>query len=63
MFTDHYESSKPGRIHSDYGGRAKKEKYKGGTLCYNVATKKVAVYNQIGFTLEDTVTSKLKFEK
>ena len=50
-------------MHSEYGGRAKEAKYKGGTLFYDAATYKSAVFNQISFTAEETVTSKLKFEK
>ena len=47
----------------EYGGRAKEAKYKGGTLFYDAATNKVAVFNQVSFTAEETVTSKLNFEK
>ena len=63
VFTDQYDSRKPGRLHIQYGGRQKVSKYKSGILFYDVETNTADVCNQISFTSEDKVTSKLKFEK
>jgi hypothetical protein len=63
VFSDQYESRLPGRVFGNRGSRINSQKYKGGTLFCDAASSRVSIYNQISFTAEETITSKLKYER
>ena len=63
MFLDQFESRVPGRIFNNKGGQVHAHKYKGGSLYCDVATGRVKIYFQSSFTAEETVWTKILFEK
>ena len=63
VFTDQFESRIPGMVFSDRGTRVTVNTYKGGTLFVDAATTRVKTFCQSSFTAEETIQSKLTFEK
>ena len=63
VFSDQFESRLEGRVFTYKGASPKAEKYKGGTIFCDAASSYISVHNQTSFTAEETVLSKLKFER
>ena len=63
VFTDQFESRLPCRVFTSRGSQVSSQKYKGGTLFCDAASSKVSIYMQSSFTVEETIQSKLKYEK
>ena len=63
VFTDQYESRIGGRVFSQRGYNVSTFKYKGGTLFCDAASQKIFVHHQVTLTAQETIESKLKFEK
>ena len=63
VFTDQYESSMPGRYYNDKGQMNVHHQYAGGTIFYDVASKFIYLGHQVGFTAEETVMTKMDFER
>ena len=60
---DQFESRLPGRVFNERGGQVHSQKFKGGSLYCDAATGRVKVYYQSSFTAEETLQTKLQFEK
>ena len=63
VFSDQYESRLEGKIFTYKGASIKSDTYKGGTLYCDAASGYMYVHHQTSFTAEETVLSKLKFER
>ena len=63
VFSDQYESSLPGRYYNNRGSMSTHHTYGGGTIFYDAASRYISIHNQVGFTAEETIESKLAFEK
>ena len=63
VFTDQFESRIPGMVFSDRGTKVTVHTYKGGTLFVDAATCRIKAFCQSSFTAEETIQSKLTFEK
>ena len=63
MFSDQYVCSQPGKHYNHKGQELHNQAYNGGTIFYDCATGFIHLANQVGFTAEETVTSKLDFER
>jgi hypothetical protein len=62
-FSDQYESQLPGRVFGNRRFNITSPKNKGGTLFCDGASSHVSIYNQNAFTAEETIISKLKYER
>ena len=62
-FSDQYESRVEGRVFSQRGYNLSTFKYIGGTLFCDAASKTIFVYNQVSLNAQETISSKLKFER
>ena len=63
IFVDQFESRLPGQVFSPRGSKITSQKYKGGSIYCDAATGWTKVYMQDSFTAEETVETKLRFEK
>ena len=63
VFTDQFESRFPGRVFGQRGSKITAQKYKGGTVFCDAATRRVKISPQISFTANETISSKLQFER
>ena len=63
IFTDQLESRLPEQLFSDRGTRVSAHNYKGGSIYVDAATKIIKSYFQSSFTAEETIQTKLLFEK
>ena len=63
IFSDQYVSSLPGRVFGRRGAAITTQKYCGGTLFYDAATGKMKVVHQVSLGAQETVQSKLEFER
>jgi hypothetical protein len=63
VFTDQFESRLPGRVFNARGASTSSHKYKGGTVFCDAATGHIRVYFQVAFTAQETLESKLKYER
>ena len=63
VFSDQYESSVPGRFYNIRGQMNTHHTYSGGTIFYDAATRYISLFNQIGFTTEETIECKIKIER
>ena len=62
IFSDQYQSRVSGRAFTSRGLSSSKDKFEGGTLFYDAASGMIHVYHQYGFTAEETIQSKTRFE-
>ena len=63
VFSDQYESRLDGRVFTYKGASLRTETYKGGTIFCDAASGFISLHNQTTFTSEETILSKLKFER
>lgn len=63
VFSYQYESLLPGKVFTYKGDTLRSETYKGGTIFCDCASGFIILYNQVSFTEDETVISKVKFEK
>ena len=61
--TDQYETRVPGRVPGSYGSSPANTMYRGGTLYFDVATGRVWAYHQVSLSSNETLRSKLAFER
>ena len=63
VYADQFESRTPGHVFGNRGASISRYKYKGGTLFCDAATNRISVVNQVGFTAEETIAAKHRFER
>ncbi len=63
VFTDQYVSKLEGRVFTYKGASLRAEKYKGGTIFCDAESSFISIHNQTSFTEDETILSKLKFER
>ena len=63
IFSDQYESRLPGRVFGNRRSKITSQVYKGVTIICDEASIKISVHHQVSFTVEDTIMSKLKFDR
>ena len=63
VFSDQYVSSAPGRNFTGRGFTQSQLSFKGGTVFVDAATSFISVHHQVGFTANETIRSKLAFER
>ena len=63
VFSDQYESRLPGKVFTYKGSGLKTLTYKGGTVFCDSASGYISQYCQSSFTSDETVISKLRFER
>ena len=60
---DQYKSRLLGRVFGNIGYKITSQVYKGGTIFWDVASRKISLQHQVSFTEEETSLYKLKFER
>jgi hypothetical protein len=63
LFSDQYVSSAPGRNYNGQDQTQSALTYKGGTIFADAASSYISIHHQIGFTAQETITSKITFER
>ncbi len=63
VYTDQFESRALGHVFGGRGASISRCKYKGGTLFCDAASNKIFVVHQVGFTPEETIGAKHRFER
>lgn len=63
IFSDKYECRLEGKVFTYRGASLRAEKYKGGTVFCDAESGYISAHNQTTFTSEETILSKLKFER
>ena len=63
VFSDQYVSSVPGRNYNGRGQSQSRLSYKGGTIFVDAASSYMSIHHQLGFTANETIRSKLIFER
>lgn len=62
IYTDQYESQTPGRTVEGFGSSSAAQ-FTGGTIFYDAASGYVHVAHQVGRTANETIQSKIAFER
>ena len=63
IFSDHYESRLTWIVFWNRRYKVTSQVYKGGTIFYNSASRKIIVHHKVSFTSEETIVSKIDFER
>lgn len=63
LFTDQYVSSLSGQYFHTRGQSSSQHEYRGGTLFADAASGYIYIVNQVGFTADETIAAKLRFER
>ena len=63
VFTDQYVSSLPGQYFNTRSQSSSQHEYRGGTLFADAASGYIYIVNQVGFTADETIAAKLRFER
>ena len=63
VFSDQYDSHLEGRVFTYKGSSLKHEVYRGGTIFCDAASGFVSIHHQQTFTSDETILSKMKFER
>ena len=63
IFYYHYESRLLGRVFGNRGSKITPQFYKGGAIFCYAAYSNIRVHHKVKLTAEETIMSKLKFER
>ena len=63
VFSDQFISSVPGRNFTRRGYSQSALSYKGGTIFADDASSYISIHHQVGFTAQETIHSKIIFER
>lgn len=63
VFSDQYTSRVDGRSYTSAGLPSSKQRFQGGTIFYDAASSYIHVAHQEGFTANETIRSKIEFER